>query len=388
MLRNLQIFPIIFALNVAWFWLGIWVPFYLLFTNYAGVGLIETFAYMTGFLLELPTGALTDLLGKRKTLFLVFIFQILGNVVMATSSSFAQILVAAFLLGVGGTLYSGTRDAFIYDTLLTLHRESEFEKTLAKFQRYALITMAVASAIGGYLYVWHPTLPFWAVAFVHLICLGLCFKLKEPPVDSEQFAWGTYWSQMKDGFKQLFHNTKIDRKWLWQLLLVGIFAKFLIEGLDPVLLLGFGVSEQVLGYLYAIVPLISAGGAFLYEKYVDKLPGKMMWWILTITLGVTVMLSPIIGMGLGVLFLLMRNVLYPTVEVLVSGVVNRAVASHHRATALSASNMLQTAPYILTAAGIGWFIDQTSPQVSVSILAALFLIAAMALYRLKIKPTA
>ncbi|MCD8485138.1 hypothetical protein LRY60_06175 [Candidatus Woesebacteria bacterium] len=57
MQRNIFLTRIIFSLNTAWFWLGIWVPYYLLFTNYAGIGIIETTVVVSAFLMELPTGA-------------------------------------------------------------------------------------------------------------------------------------------------------------------------------------------------------------------------------------------------------------------------------------------------------------------------------------------
>lgn len=40
--RNIQIAYLLAFLKNTWFWLGVWVFFYLSYTNYAGIGIIET----------------------------------------------------------------------------------------------------------------------------------------------------------------------------------------------------------------------------------------------------------------------------------------------------------------------------------------------------------
>ena len=68
MKRNIKLLKFILPLNQAWFWLGIWILYYLRFTNYTGIGLIEAVVITTGFIFEIPTGALADLIGKKKTI--------------------------------------------------------------------------------------------------------------------------------------------------------------------------------------------------------------------------------------------------------------------------------------------------------------------------------
>lgn len=66
--RNITVVYILTALSNAWFWIAIWVYFYLRVTDYAGIGLLETIMILTYFLGEIPTGAIADLLGKKKTM--------------------------------------------------------------------------------------------------------------------------------------------------------------------------------------------------------------------------------------------------------------------------------------------------------------------------------
>ncbi|MCD8485139.1 hypothetical protein LRY60_06180 [Candidatus Woesebacteria bacterium] len=100
--------------------------------------------------------------------------------------------------------------------------------------------MATASALGGWLYTFDPTWPFWAVAILHTCALILVVFLKEPPIDTEQFSWASYKKQMVHGVRQLFAQ-KHDTNWIWQLLIISAFTKFLIEGIDPALALRFWI---------------------------------------------------------------------------------------------------------------------------------------------------
>ena len=72
--RNIVLAYILGYLKQSWFWLGIWVFYYLRFTNYAGIGIIESVMILTMTVGEIPTGAIADLLGKKKRPYLLPFF--------------------------------------------------------------------------------------------------------------------------------------------------------------------------------------------------------------------------------------------------------------------------------------------------------------------------
>src|SRR3989344_1850334 len=115
--RNIRIAYLLAAMKNSWFWLGIWIFYYLRFTNYAGIGLIETILIVTLTLMEIPTGAIADLLGKKKTLILAFLFELIGGLMMAIAPNFSVLAGSVFVMCVGGALYSGTLEALVYDSL-------------------------------------------------------------------------------------------------------------------------------------------------------------------------------------------------------------------------------------------------------------------------------
>jgi len=101
----------------SWFWLGIWIFYYLRFTDYAGIGIIETVMITTTTLSEIPTGAIADLFGKKITLTCGFIIECVATLILATASNFLTVVFSIFVMCIGSSLYSGTIDAHVYDTL-------------------------------------------------------------------------------------------------------------------------------------------------------------------------------------------------------------------------------------------------------------------------------
>ena len=65
-MKNVKIAYVLSFLWRSWFWLGIWVFYYLRFTDYAGIGLLEAVMITTASLGEIPTGAIADVWGKKK----------------------------------------------------------------------------------------------------------------------------------------------------------------------------------------------------------------------------------------------------------------------------------------------------------------------------------
>ena len=123
MKKNIKLIYITTALSFSWFWYGVWIPFYLIFTNYAGVGIIEMFAVLSGFIFEVPSGAVADLLGKKKTLQLAFLVGALGSLTMALSQNLNHLTISTIICALCHALFSGTNQALIYDSLKQIKKD-------------------------------------------------------------------------------------------------------------------------------------------------------------------------------------------------------------------------------------------------------------------------
>lgn len=370
--RNIWLLKIILPTSTAWFWLGTWLLYYLRYTNYAGVGLIEAVQILCGFLLEIPTGAIADLLGKKRTLLLAFIGIFLGNIFMAMSTSLFPMIGSILFIAVGFAGLSGTADALLFDSLKELNKDHEFEKHLSIIEMNKLLAMAAASLIGGFLYRIDGRLPFICTAIAAIAGTFLCFFLKEPHIDSDVFNFRSYMQTMKLGVVELFNQTTRVRQHLLELLLFMLTLTILYEVLDNALSVEFGMTSYQLGAFYAIISIISAVVTFIFEKLKTSRVGERLSFLFII---LSSLCSPLYSIWTGAVSLLLRNILYPYLRIRTSKAINDVVSSRYRATALSTFTMVSKVPYVLFAYAVGSQMDTIGSARVTFLVALLCLIA-------------
>lgn len=109
-------------------------------------------------ILEVPSGALADTLGRRKLLvaggfFMIveialFAFAPTGNVPLL----FGLLVVNRILSGAAEALVSGADEALAYDTLKNAGMEKSWDRVLARLMQIQSLAFVVALAVGGVVY--------------------------------------------------------------------------------------------------------------------------------------------------------------------------------------------------------------------------------------------
>src|SRR3990167_7067795 len=362
MKRNIKIAYILTALKNSWFWLGIWVFYYLLFTNYAGIGIIETGLIVGMTLGEIPTGAIADLLGKKKTLLISFSLTSAGLFGIGFAPNLLFLIISVFFSGVGTSFYSGTLEALVYDSLKEEKQENRYAKVIASIGSLQLISPAFAIFIGGFLYYFSPRLPFLLHGLFYFIGFILCLFLIEPHIDSEKFSLAGFIEQTKQGFRELSKNKKVLSQTLLFLSVGGIIV-IADEMLNGFLGVEFGFNEQMAGILWAVIYLLSSLSSQLTPKLLNYLNENKSLIIVGGLMGISFIISPYIGLLLGGTSLLFRSSLQVMFSNLSSIVINKNTESKYRATTLSTFNMLKNIPYVLTAFFIGSLADKFSAKI-------------------------
>jgi len=361
MKNNITIAYILSFAKNTWFWLGIWIFYYLRFTNYAGIGLIETVLIVTTTLTEIPTGAIADLFGKKKTLILAFLLEAIGAYMMAFAPNYNIILWSVFVMCVGGAFYSGTLEALVYDSLKQDGKEDKFDKIISNLSSIALIAPAVCSIIGGFVYGIDPRWPFILNAFGYTVGFIASFFLIEPDIDTIKFSFKNYVMQTGKGLKQLFKSSEI--KWQTLILLsIGLVTVISSEMVDSFLSFEFGFNDKQMGILWSAIFIISAFASQL-TGHIKKLFGSNKSIIIVgLLTAVTFIISPYIGLIVGGLSLILRSSLQGIFGNLSSIQINNNTDSEYRATTLSTFNMIKNIPYVLTAYFIGGISDSISAK--------------------------
>jgi MFS family permease len=371
--RNILIAYILAFSKNTWFWLGIWIFYYLQFTTYVGIGLIETTLIITYTLAEIPTGAVADLLGKKKTLILAFLFETIGALIMAMAMNFEMLVLSVFVMCVGGAFYSGTIDALLFDTLKQDGKEKTYDSKISMVNTIGLIAPAICGLIGGFLYTINPRLPFFGNAIGYSVGLIACLFLVEPVIDSVKFSFRNFLVQTKQGLRELFKSSEVTRQTIL-LFSVGCIVVICSEMLDSFLGFEFGFSPTQFGILWSVIFLISAIASqstpLIRKHFNDSSAVVVVGAIIACTL----LISPILGMAVGGIFLTMRAALESVFGNLTSVLVNNSTESTYRATTISTFNMIKNIPYVVFAYVIGSLSDSISARQTALVLGIILLV--------------
>lgn len=383
--RNIAIAYFLTFCKNSWFWLGIWLFYYLQFTNYSGIGLIETVLITTVTLTEIPTGAIADLFGKKKTLFLSFLLQAAGALWMAMTPNFSGLAFSVFVMGVGGTLYSGTLEALVYDTLKQSKRESTYDRVVSIMSSIQLVAPAICGALGGFLYVLSHRLPFFANAAFYIIGMIASLFLIEPLIDTVKFSWTNYLNQTKQGIKQLTQTITIRNQTLL-LLSIGVIGVILDEMLNSFLGIEFGLKAESIGIVWAIIFLVSATATQLTLFIRHSLGNKKALFFTGGVIALTLIVSPLLGLVAGILSIFVSSTFLSINNNLTSIIINNQTESKFRATTLSTFNLFKNIPYVLSAYLIGSLSDTISAKNSALVL-GLILTSLLLLQYIKLNST-
>ncbi|RXD25484.1 MFS transporter, partial [Acinetobacter baumannii] len=130
----------------------IWVIYLLsIGFNMFEVSILQAILNITMFLTEIPTGYISDKLGRKKGLLLGHSFIALYLVIFLIFHDFWILSLAYILYGIGLTFISGTDQAYLYDSLKYDNSEQLYGKSIAIYNSTIIVALSLAMFIGGYI---------------------------------------------------------------------------------------------------------------------------------------------------------------------------------------------------------------------------------------------
>src|SRR3989344_738643 len=323
--------------------------------------IMAVFAFST-FVLEIPTGVIADLLGKKIALLISRAMYVIEIILIAFFNGFWIFLVAKIISGIGVSFGSGTNSALLYDSLKRLEREKEHKKISGLANTISKISMAIVFIIGAYLFSLNYKLP--AIASLPLIILGfiLTFFLKEPYQSKTKINFKNSLSHMKKGLVLFKNNYNLKYLAFFTFLIgstismmLSLSSKYFEAILIPIALIG------VVSFVMNLVSAYSAKKAHSLEK---KIGEKKSIYLTTILIFISIFLMSFIAPYIGLLFFLIIAFVQGFYEVIIGDYVNRHVESSHRATMLSINNMFDNIGITLLFPLIGYLNKAYSLKIS------------------------
>lgn len=180
MARSIALYPAYRALRGLLFWMPVFFLFFQRELTMAQALWLEAIYYTAFVLLEVPSGYLSDAVGRRPTLLLGAALSGAGALLFALGSGSVAWAAGQVLFAAGFSFDSGTDQSLLYDALASEGREAEFRAIEARAAAWNLGAVAVASLLGGVLGTVDLRLPYLATALAALAALAVAWQFEEP----------------------------------------------------------------------------------------------------------------------------------------------------------------------------------------------------------------
>lgn len=287
-----EIYKFIIVKNFTALSFSFMISIYVLFLLSRGLNLFQisilgfVFSWVM-LVLQIPTGALADVWGRKKTYILSKFFLLLSFISYIVSKEFSGYLVAEILWAVANALESGCVSAHIWETITDKCRveglsKSDTEKINKKASSWISfstnIVSAAAGLIGAYLAQINMIYP-WIVCsvFVSLsIVVDVLLIQKDTP---KKISWKYDLNNMYKTSVKAF-NIAVSSKRLKEILLIGFFAR-----LSLTTVYNFwqakgrnlnGADIAIFGIVWALIEASCSVGSILGERLNRKINEKSL----------------------------------------------------------------------------------------------------------------
>src|SRR4030042_4296112 len=156
---------------------------------------------------EVPTGILSDKIGRRKTIILGSIASFLSALFLALGPSYVFLVASAFFVGLARAFYSGNNDAFLYDTLRDANLEKEYHDFLGKTSSLFQVALAVAALAGSILANFSFSILLWLSVLPRFVMVIISFLFQEP--ESYRKSETNIFSHAKEALFYFWSNRKL-----------------------------------------------------------------------------------------------------------------------------------------------------------------------------------
>lgn len=157
------------------------------------LGILEGIYHITSFLMEVPTGVVADLWGRKVSRIAGRVVAVTSLAIMFYARSFPFQAIAFVATALGNNLESGAGDALVYDSLLLDGREHKYMKVAGKQELVYQTTLIVAFALGGYLALRSYTAVF-GLSMGFFAAAAVCALLFREPHIERHGAFGEHGS--------------------------------------------------------------------------------------------------------------------------------------------------------------------------------------------------
>lgn len=367
-------------------WFSLIMPIIVLFYEDHGLGLQDVFILKSVYsiaavVLEIPSGYLADVWGRKKCLISGCILFFGGYLCYSMTGSFGMFLVAELLLGIGQTLVNGADSALLYDTTAHYRKDQLYLRYEGRITMIGNFAEAVAGIIGGLLAVYSLRYPFYGQVFIAFIGIPAAFALTEYKGENK------IQSPLREIMRIIRYSLVTNKKLCYNIFYSGIIgaATLTMAWFVQPYLMQMNTPTHYYGIIWTLLNL-TVGLAALYSDRIERYFGmnRMNIVILVMIVGGYVALAynlTPVGLFILLVFYVFRGFATPILK----GYINQMTFSEMRATVLSIRNFVIRLIFAAVTPFIGWLNDMYSLKVALLVSALVILIPGTLFLFLQIK---
>lgn len=261
--------------------------------------IINGFYLLFRILGQIPAVAITDFVGKRKSIILGNILLIFYMLILIFLPGAIGILLADLVFALGYDMKTIAESNLLYDSVSTRGGEGLYSELDSKGGSWYYILDGIASLIAGYLFVINNYLPM-------IICLGfliistiLSFGFKDvyPVEKTERNKNGLintlkeYNNDLKSSFKFILRSRRMKAYILFQIVFYSLIS--IIDTYHSDLLIDIGIPEEQFSMIFAVLTLIGGISLSLKKPIEKKFKNRTLSFISLMYIGACIVVGAI-----------------------------------------------------------------------------------------------
>ncbi len=354
------------------------MPIMLLFIQSNNMGMTELLVlkaiYSVAIVaMEIPSGWMADVWGRKKTLLLGSILGSAGFLIYSFSYGFLAFIVAEIILGLGHSFVSGADSALLYDSLKADNKTDKYVREEGRITSFGNFAEAIAGVVGGFLAAISFRTPFYFQFAVASIAIPAALTMIEPKIHTNEHI---------HSIKQLvlnIKNTLLGNQNLRIAILLSAVtgtATLTFAWLVQPFFVAINLPEEMFGIFWTALNL-SVGISSAFAHKIEEFWGKK-WSVLSviILLSAGYFLAGISISYWGLIFLFLFYLVRGIATPILKNYINQYTASEVRATMLSVRNFVIRIVFAGIGPLLGFITDQVGLNTAFILAGAIYLLAA------------
>jgi len=286
-------------------------------------------------ILVIPSGVFADYYGRKSSIIIAIICQIIGFILLLVGSSFGVLIIANIFVGAYFAFMNGPDVAIVYESLKTIGEEKRFKLNQTIKSGIILFSLSLASLIGGLV---AEKVGFRLVILLNVIAYTLaliCALFLKEPQKINNLKNASIYLHLKDSLNVLLKNTNLFA----MSIILAIFSLTLevSQSIIQPYLKQAGLNIKYFGFINALFLVIAGISSFaiIYLNKNDKSTRRHIFFSTIFIIIQFLILSLFLNTYVAVIAVSILQIAKGTSAVVISDYTNKHTDEKNRATVFS-----------------------------------------------------